>query len=348
MNLVGENLKKVRLLKNLSLRDAGKLLNLSPTAVSKYEKGLIVPDSTKLIEFANAYQVKTLEFLKENKRVNMQFASFRKKKRLSGKKLELLKNVIEEEVFKYLDVLELNSFENKPKLKKYPCRSLEDAEACANMFRSDMLFSLYQPLSDLVNMLENIGVVILTIKNYASMFDDFDGLSEYVNDIPFIVLLGDIKDGARQRFTIAHELGHLVLNVDCQDIDEEKLCHRFASALLMPKDAVIREFGNSRLNIGFGELEAFKQEYKVSYAAIVYRLKDLGIINDYLYKRLSIQINKRIGKHDPYPIPVEKSYQFQRLVCKLEASNIISLNKACEYLGVNINEYNNQDYYYGY
>ena len=77
-------------------------------------------------------------------------------------------------------------------------------------------------------------------------------------------------------------------------------------------------------------------------------MKDLNIINDYLYKKLSILINKNIGKNDPNPIQAEISYQFRKLVYKLEASNIISVQKACEYLGVTLNEYNNKDNYYRY
>ena len=64
MNEIGNNLKRTRLLKDLSLKQAGNLLNMSATAISKYEKGLIIPDSKKIIEFANAYNVTTVELLK--------------------------------------------------------------------------------------------------------------------------------------------------------------------------------------------------------------------------------------------------------------------------------------------
>ena len=78
MNEIGRNLKKIRLLKNLSLKEAGNLLNMSPTAVSKYEKGNIVPDSLKLIEFANAYNVKTIDLIKVYKTPKMEFTSLEK------------------------------------------------------------------------------------------------------------------------------------------------------------------------------------------------------------------------------------------------------------------------------
>ena len=340
MNEIGKNLKRVRLLNNISLHEAGKLLNMSAPAVSKYEKGEILPNSQKLIEFANAYKVRTIEFLKSYQVPQMKFTSFRKKQRLKGKNLELLQETIQEEVAKYLEVIEMNKLENKSKIKKYKCDSLEEA---ANKFRNEINISKIQPISDLTNILENLGIIIIYIKNTNNRFDDFDGLSEMVNNVPVIALLDNIKDGARQRFTIAHELGHLVLDINNKELDEEKLCNRFSSSLLMPKEAMINEFGRYRNRISFYELTALKNEYKVSYAAIAYRLKDLKIISDNAYKELSIFINKNIGKNDPKPISPEISYQFKRIVHKLESNDIISISKACELLGETLDDYNNED-----
>ena len=347
MNEIGKNLKRIRLLKKLSLREAGNLLNMSATAISKYEKGEILPDSKKVIAFANAYNVKTIDLLKVYHAPQMKFTSFRKKRRLTGTNLSLLEELIQNEVAKYFEVMELNDTNTKKiKLKTYPCNSIEEAEKAANDFRNFIKISNRQPISDLMNMLENLGIMIIQMKNPNNRFDDFDGLSEIVNDVPIIVLLDNIKDGARQRFTIAHELGHLILNIKGKEIDHEKLCNRFASALLMPKEAVINEFGKARKNINFFELTAFKNEYKVSYTAIIYRLKDLNIISEYLYKNLNIFLSQKIGKKDPKPIEPEKSYQFKKLIYKLEADEIISISKACELLGVTIDEYNNETNYY--
>lgn len=311
MDGIGKNLKRIRLLKNLSLKEAGNLLNMTATAISKYEKGEILPDSKKLIDFANAYNVKSIELIKVYNVPKMKFNSFRKKKRLTGQNLELLEELIQDEVAKYIEIIEMNNIDtDNIKLKKYSCNNLEDAEKAANDFRNYIKISNKQPISDLINILENLGIIIIQIKNPDNRFDDFDGLSEIVNNIPVIVLLDGIKDGARQRFTIANELGHLILNIKNDELDEEKLCNRFASALLMPKEAIINEFGYSRRNINFFELTAFKNEFKVSYTAIIHRQKDLNVISEYLYKKLSIFLSQRIGKNDPKPIQPETSFQF--------------------------------------
>lgn len=344
MNEVGKNLKRIRLLNNLSLKKAGDLLNMSAPAVAKYESGKIIPNSEKLIKFANAYNVKVLELLKVYNVPEMKFNTFRKKQRLKGQNLNLLKEIIQNKVSDYLEVIELSKLNsNNINIKKYLCNNYEDAENAAEKFRKDYKLSINQPIPDLINVLENLGILIIQIDNKDEKFSDFDGLSEIVNNIPIIVLLKD-NDGARQRFTIAHELGHLILNIKNSKLNEEKICNKFAGSLLMPKDAVIKEFGLSRLNISFFELKAFKLEYKVSVSAIVYRLKELNIISDYLYRKINIALSSNgLKKQEPIIITQEQSYQFNKLVHKLEINNIISLNKACELLGITIDEYQSED-----
>lgn len=348
MNEIGNNLKRIRLLKNLSLKEAGELLNMTAPGVEKYEKGKLIPNSEKIIEFANAYNVNIIELLKVYTPQKMKFNAFRKKQRLKGTKLELLKETIENEVSNYLEVLEINNIDkNNIELKRYKCDDLNDAEIIAERFRSDYKLSINQPISDLISVLENLGIIIIQIKNINNNFDDFDGLCEVVNNVPIIVLLED-QDGARQRFTIAHELGHLLLKINDKK-SEEKLCNRFASSLLMPKESVINEFGKERNKISFYELCAFKKEYKVSISATLYRLKELNIIKEYQYKNYIIFLNKNnMKKEEPFPIEKETSYLLKKLVYKLEIDNVISLNKACELLGVTINEYNNANNNYGY
>ena len=139
MNEIGRNLKRIRLLKNLSLEKAGNLLNMSAPAIAKYEKGQIVPNSEKLIKFANAYDVKVLDLLKSYKTPEMKFNTFRKKQRLKGQNLELLKEIIQNKVADYLEVTMLNEIKSSNiKLKKYSCSTFEDALSAADSFRNNI------------------------------------------------------------------------------------------------------------------------------------------------------------------------------------------------------------------
>lgn len=333
---VGENLKRIRVLKNLSLKEAGELLNMSATAISKYEKGEWKLNSEKLIRFARAYNVKVIDLVQTELPCELKFTSFRKRSRLTGEKLLLLKDLIRKEVSKYLEVVKINQ-SNVFEINKFECSSPIEAEEIALKVRNEVLkISDLQPLHGLTDILENLGIIIVYIENYNGKFKDFDGLSEIVDGIPVIVLLKQ-DDGARQRFTLAHEFAHLILNINGDE--QEKICDRFASSLLMTKNAMINEFGEKRNRITLSELQYFKKEYQVSYQAIIHRLQELKILTPTSAKNLYIIVNKKFKNNDPVIINPEISYQFKKTVCKLESSDIITIGRACELLGITVDEY---------
>ena len=108
----------------------------------------------------------------------------------------------------------------------------------------------------------------------------------------------------------------------------------------MPKQAVINEFGSKRKNISLFEITSFVKEYKVSYTATTNRLKELNIISEFTYKKLQKEIHDKIKISTITP---EKSCEFKRLVHKLESSDFITFNKACELLGETTDEYNEEN-----
>ena len=67
------------------------------------------------------------------------------------------------------------------------------------------------------------------------------------------------SSGDRQRFTLAHELGHLVLHGRlAEGIDEEKACNQFAGAFLLPKSGVLQHLGTFRRHLELQELFLLK------------------------------------------------------------------------------------------
>ena len=194
-NSLGDNLKKYRLLNNMSLKKVGELLNVSATAIKKYEDNLIVPNSTRLIEFAKIYNTTIPNLLKIYKEPIIEFNSYRKRKKISGKELNLLEAIIKKEIAKYFEVLELSNkkynFINT--LPKYQCKTILDGEKFANQFREDKKINNLLPISDLTSILENLGICIIYLNNLNNRFKGFDGFSAYIDDIPVIVLLEDVQ-----------------------------------------------------------------------------------------------------------------------------------------------------------
>ena len=72
----------------------------------------------------------------------------------------------------------------------------------------------------------------------------------------------------RQRFTIAHELGHLVLHADGTDVNSEREADQFASALLIPREMLCRAVMET------SHPEVLRRRFIVSREALWIALKD--------------------------------------------------------------------------
>ena len=152
--------------------------------------------------------------------------------------------------------------------------------------------------------------------------------------------------GERQRFTLAHELGHLVMDV-AATLDEEKAAYRFAGAFLMPANALWATIGKHRTSIGWGELFELKQLFGVSVQAITYRSKELGIFREAMFRRLFNDFTHFGWRSPPYKEPHamtegEEPKRFERLTFRALAEGAISEAKAAELLGVSVRELNRQ------
>lgn len=120
--------------------------------------------------------------------------------------------------------------------------------------------------------------------------NDFSGLLYRKEDNAFMAI-NSKESKVRQRFTIAHELGHFILHtnkitfVDFRDTPEqsnkspkEREANQFAASLLMPKHLLERDV--KALNVSsISEHEVFflAERYNVSKEAMTYRLLNLNL-----------------------------------------------------------------------
>lgn len=335
--MIGENIKRHRILKGLSLRKFGELVGLSQTAIAKYENNILEPDGEKLVKFAEVLDCKVYDLLKDNTNKKIFNLNFRKRKSLNGRRLELLKQIINDKVTNYLDVLEMNLIESI-KIKKYKVNTLLDAEETANKFRKDHQINEVLPLTNLCNIIENLGISVIVINNDKELFNGFDGVSEIVNGFPFICISSDVNY-YRQRFTLAHELGHLILNIS-EDLDEEKVCNIFASALLLPRNALKLECGEKRLTISDREYKIIRDEYNISIKAIISCLKAYGIITSNYSKLAFINYNKLYKDAEINNVDKQNEIprKYEQLVLRLYSQNLITQSRFNELMeGCEIN-----------
>ncbi len=339
--MIGNRINRARKALGLSLRDLASQVNVSHAAIKKYEDDKVVPSSEMLLKLANALKVRAEYFFRQVHK-NLTKVQFRNHANVSKKHLTEIKAKILDHIERRV---ELEDLFPTPPFRKFQCPKLPDLindyveiEGVADTVRK--LWQLgFNPIADLIDALEENGIKILEVNNL--LYPKFDGLSAAINRIPIFVV-GDQWSGDRQRFTLAHELGHLLLTDRLnRNLDLEKCCDRFAGAFLLPHDTIISILGERRKYIEPRELSLLKQEFGISMAAILHRAEDLQIISSLLYKELRSDFNEKgwtqIEPGTQYPR--EKTFIFEQMIFRALAEEYISESKAAELMHITIESF---------
>ena len=343
--MIGKRLKLARSASGLSLRELEDRLGglVSAQAIGKYERDEMMPGSGVLIALARALGVSE-DYLLRQDDVELVGVEFRKHRLDKAKDRARVQAQILSAVERYLeveDLLAVSSVWHMPKGFPQKARRPADGEEAAKALRLAWNVGV-DPIPSLAEFLEEKAIKIVS----TPLPERVSGVKANVRQkdgalVQAIVLNGE-HPGERQRFTLSHELGHLVLDLGSgPEKIAETICNRFAGAFLVPEQALRAELGNSRTSISIAELFSLKKLFGVSAQAIAYRANDLGIINDSLKQAVFIEFGKRgWRKREPESelIPKEHPARFKRLCLRALSEEVISLSKAAELLDVGSRE----------
>ena len=346
--MIGKRLKLARCASGLSLRQLeAEIDNLvTAQAISKYERDGAMPSSGTLIALADALSV-SVDYLVGDQEMVLEEVDFRKKAITSKREEAQVEAKVLGMLEPYLaieELLDLPSLDwGKPRDAPFPVvNDLLEADRGARSLRYHWGLGI-EPIPGLVEILEERGVKVL-----ATELTGIDGLLAHVRrsdagTVP-VVVVNNQDWGERQRFTIAHEIGHLVLSVRDRLANNaaEKAANRFAGAFLMPAEALWSEVGKHRKSMALGELCELKRLFGVSVQALTYRCRDLGIFSQALFRRLFDEFERQGWRHPPYKEPFamrgEQPKRFQRLCLRALAEGAISEPKAAELLGISVRD----------
>ncbi len=334
METIGARIKQARLAAGLSLRELGERVELSQTAVAKYEQGQLTPSSGMLLKLARALNVRVEYFFRADT-FELEQVEYRHHNQLpeSGKHrmLALIREQLERQfALERLLPDSLSPFELPDGL---PARidDLEALETVALTVRHAWKLG-ENPIPDMVGALEDHGIIVLLVP---SLDQRFNGLSARVDGKP-VIAVGEDWPGDRQRFTLAHELGHLILSGRlAPGLDEEKACDRFAGAFLVPANAVHLTLGPQRHWLEPRELMLLKQEYGLSMGGWIMRAVQTGCLN----KTQAGKLHGLFRKHGWHreepgePYPRETPQRFEQQVYRALAEELINETKAAQLLG---------------
>jgi len=187
-----------------------------------------------------------------------------------------------------------------------------DPAAAAALARTTLGLSPDTPAASLVSRLERSGVIVIPSP---LRIDDHDAFSLWADTDPRrpVIVFGTRKSGDRQRFSVAHELAHLVMHrAPTGDLNAmEREANAFAGRLLLPEEGFLREVNLPLTLTGLAEM---KSRWGVSMQAIVEHAYSLGLINSsqrkYVYRKLSA---KGWRRNEPVAIPREKPRLLTRM-----------------------------------
>jgi Zn-dependent peptidase ImmA (M78 family)/DNA-binding XRE family transcriptional regulator len=322
-----ERLKMLRLSQGLSQEDLSEAIGgmVSKQAISKYEQGKDQPRPTVARKLAEVLGVK-MAYLLGQAQVIVSPIAYRSKSHLKATEKERLENILSIELERR-SLLLLRVFGQQAfTLPQFTVTNTDEVEVAAIELRQYWGLGL-QPIPHLVDLLEAQQVQVVMVE----ADDDFDGLSAWIKDEAGQLIGAGVMSrlevaGERARMSLAHELGHLLLQVNNSDNAlEERLAKHFAGAFLFPAAAVRQELGQLRRSLDQQELLTLKTRYGISMAAIVMRAESLGIID----KNAALSFWKRRSKQgwqksEPNPLPLETATRFIQNLRRGVAEGILS------------------------
>ena len=332
--MIGERIRQARLLAGLTLEEVASQMTahkqrITKAGLSKYENNKSTPKPAFLVLLAHLLGVKSSYFW-EQTTVNIDWIAFRKHSLLPVKEQDQIKAIAlrHAESFVWLENT-LNKTVKPGFPKSQKLSDLKAVEGLADSLRKSWKLDL-APIDNMIQTIEDRGGIVVT---HPATAGRFDGLAGWVNDkLPIIVSNSSISND-RFRYNLAHELGHLVIDMSAKAVKEaEQYAHRFAASFLVPAKVAYEELGPQRRSLSIGELRLLKRKYGMSMQAWVRRARDLGIIDENQYKRQCITFNAYgMKKMEPDDQPAhEEPQKLKMMTLRAVAEGMISKDKAEE------------------
>lgn len=272
-----EKLRLARCAAGLSLAELGELLGVSRQYAHKLEINT-VPNRVQIEVLSKALGV-TKGFFSSPRRGSVELEQCHFRSLRSSTQMVKKSIASQVELFElFLDGLEKEIDFPAVKLSTFDETLLnhDSMEIAAERFRREQSIGI-GPIADVTRLVESVGVLVV---NLADADDRVDAFSLY-NKRPLIVRNIAKENPCRQRFDIAHELGHLVMHqgieTGCRTTEDQ--ANQFASALLMPRASFAGEFPPMRGQyLNWPALRELKLRWRVSFKALIYRAQTLNLI----------------------------------------------------------------------
>jgi len=260
---------------------------ISQAQLSKIEHGQIQPDERMVERFADALKYKPGFFFNPVYQRMDPVSFHRKRKKLSARDREAIHG--QSEIYRINLKKLLPAVELETQLPSAP--SIDPDQYGGDIPK--IALTVRQrwgiprgPIKDLTKLVEDAGIIIVAFDFGTPLIDGF--CQHAGDDLPPVIFLNLRQPKDRYRFSLAHELGHLVMHQT--PIPEQELqANTFASELLMPTQEVRPQF----YNLSIGKFMELKLYWGTSMQSLIYKAWQVGRISDRMFKYYNIEMAKR-------------------------------------------------------
>jgi Zn-dependent peptidase ImmA (M78 family)/transcriptional regulator with XRE-family HTH domain len=284
----GEMLALARETRRVSQQELSRLDGrVTQAALSKIENGRIQPDGGLAERLASILSYRPSFFYHSGYRRMPPVSFHRKRQKLGARDLDAIhgqSEIYRINLSKLLEAVELEARLPVPPAID-PDQHNGDVTKIAETVRQRWGIPR-GPVRDLTRLIEDSGVIIVPFDFGTPLID---GFSQHAGDgLPPIIFINISQPTDRYRFSLAHELGHIIMH-HTPNPEQEIQANLFASDFLMPR----RDIEPQLYNLSFKKFMDLKLHWGASMQALMYKSWEIGKISDRMYKYYNIELARR-------------------------------------------------------
>lgn len=294
--------------RGLTQTDLHRKTGVPQAAISKYESGVSDVPAERLEMIAETLEYPMSFFFRPDQVHGYGSSCFyhRKQQSLPVRKLREIQAMMNVRRLAIAPLLRGIDIDTEIQFDRLDIDEYDSPKEIARLVRRNWRLPL-GPVQDLTRTIESAGGIVVRGSFYTRKLD---AISQWLPGQRPLFFVNGEAPADRLRYTLAHEIGHIVMHT-LHSEDQEREANEFASEFLMPE----REIKPDLRSLTMAKLGPLKQYWKASMAALIRRAHDLEQITDRQYRRFFTKLNAlNYRMNEPNPIPQEEPRLIKEII----------------------------------